>query len=1731
MAKAKKSTEEYDEYEKSAIENKTEKGFPIKKIGAIAGAVLVVIIIAVLALNLLGQTNNLLFYDQFGNLIGAKINISKDGTLIDSLETSGEALHLIGNPKRDIDIAIKPGGISFANKNIIVNLKSGGKIVVKTSANGEVYVDENGILHVTISPLDDLNIPGHYDEETGEFIIDEENLELVIEYVIEDEETNETIIVELEADLILFESQQNGCLSLSKTLVRDVTHYGTLETPTTIKLSCELQGEIVASIDWKSERMGNVEIVFGNYASSTLLEKYDKPIIAPKENTYTPKIIYTPFKEYAGMKAQFNVNIKYGASEGKIEFDIANDNLEQCIQITPEKLVIPSGQDDTKLTIDVSTCHSSAIEIYVCDGDPGCTGGASEGQISIEQQMFILNPKANSKKTITLSRVDLPGAYGITIHARTPKAEKILIGEELLTVEPNGDEELVPDKFVISLMGGAKDSMRITNNILAEDVPINASICSIYKNSLGTITDTEAGSNYGMGFHNISVYSQSWWKDLMTNQKRYAGDGKYQAAFTNTLGEIDYLRYIAQAYSSEKNYLIKKAYMDIKGMPQKAQTLTEKANLGATKAQALKDKMDEANELAQANMASQIVSTTSSIAGLATTYSILQIDLSTMQGLMSAISACPTATAPALTATQALARANSSNAITIATVAEGATVIGNIYSVYNNIDSFTQEKDEINATGALNESKIVQAKINEAKEKIDSANKNVSLALNAASINSLSNASKEDSMAQEFLTKARTDMLDAQTLIDDALKEQLKANDNITTVLPELPGNGNMIIQGVQLVFSLATMLGVIHTQSGLIQEAITETSGAMVATSAAVKAGCSNPYTAEYCGMEATVEAATAESAKLQANSALSIASALSILNAVQMVYSAFSMYQSMTNDYTDQFNKVNEQFQGNTQEIYGMQDLIKQSLQSLPEGIDAAQWLSEKEELASKAAGYEEIINLPENYNKERLTGLIGTALTNGFVNGAYIGGVYNTNDTVFNSSASALYTQAKEKEFGSDKISFEENDFGLKENCANMVNLTLPDYRVNLIQDAKPINISLDTVNAVWNFDEPKVYDVFEKQEVGVVFASSGLRKNSYATVELSAVTHEHEKTTTITSGAFGPFNIPDTTQGEITYKYHMKFNVEPRKGNTFVTLQNNQCTDELLRGKSGTTALPNVVFSWDWNSVQGLGTQKNPIKQNTIKSARIGTGEGEPFIDAVQLSILLSKKLGSLNSFLSQNNVECPTNPSRAILAAMKPLIVDEEGQVVDRELNNIEFDCFLPLTTKTYDGKPALYYYLEASSLTEDLEGTSDAENVSTADEFLGLVDFKANLMRDGYGFDMQYDYADSYSRKILVAAPSFLDSSTGAKKFFLDKDRLYYTSEANFFLAQRSWMIPDAGKYRVKMLIDFDGYPAIFRGSTPSAKIRIELYSLEPVNSNYSPFYYTPIDGFVGSETNNNRYGYGTSLIGTNPEPINVTGADSIALVSRQKDSLVKITSTKQSRFAIENYSPSLRGKVITLQYNYNTKTFDDSNSYFLYTPVVGTPILAKVNTNEEGRAIYPYSLIFNGSEFDPGTQNLLLWTGVNDCTNLSGQSITKNYNRTPDSLLGGSYAIVLPGAVENGSTLLKTIIYSPIEDMYALEKPENGEIYTPSEPNGATNPIVLGGIMGLYNNDKSNASVPNTLERMFSSVEKGDLCITRTSARETIWWSEDKLFKKNAVGKESIYQREEALKSQCTNN
>ncbi|MEI7961946.1 MAG: hypothetical protein WCI04_06440, partial [archaeon] len=784
MPKGRRKSVEND-YALPNIEKGASKPFfSIRKIIAIGVIVLVIIIVLVLALNLLGQKNNLLFFGSDGKPLASKITISKNGALIDSFSTDGNSVLIEGNPLDPAKITINTSGINFAGKNVSIQISdSSGKISIIHLSSNDFVIDENGAIHLTINPFSDLNIGGYFDESTGEFIYTDTNLSASFDFIIEDPINKDTIIVELQGEFIFREFSQRGCVALSRSRFTDSIHYGYLDTSLKVKLSCDSPNDLVSSVKWTSQRMGNVEVVFGNFKSDTVLFSLDQSVISsPTQNTFDARIIFTPFKEFAGKKASFSVSFGVGetiSSTAVVDYDVAIDNLEQCVKITPDKVVIPANQNSALLNIDVSSCASSSINFSLCEDDDSCAGG-SEGGIDLSDRAFSLSPKGNSSINVSISRQDIPGAYGISIIGRPYGYGKSILDDKLVIVSPTGNELLSPDKFVLSLMAGGKDSLVVHNKSLAEDVEVVSSICNTYYSSLGT---KSSGNNYGMGFITPSV-TNSWWRDLYSNNEKFAGTGFYSSALSNTLPKLDYLRATIQYISANKNADIKKAYLNTVAIQDPMNAAVASVDKSVKEAQLLKDKVDKANEMALSNLTSQVVSLVTSLASLSATILIscskATTDITTFDATLFGCEFCPSGQAALAPGAAGATKIEAACASTTATIAEAVTLMNSIYSIYNTTNALATEKLQINADAALKSSKAAQTKLNSAKEKTSKAYANVSFALKAAAIDSFSSASDADAKASEYLTKANQEMTDANQLINDALADQLNANNAIT---------------------------------------------------------------------------------------------------------------------------------------------------------------------------------------------------------------------------------------------------------------------------------------------------------------------------------------------------------------------------------------------------------------------------------------------------------------------------------------------------------------------------------------------------------------------------------------------------------------------------------------------------------------------------------------------------------------------------------------------------------------------------------------------------------------------------------------------------------------------------------------------------------------------------------------------------------------------------------------
>ena len=214
----------------------SSKKSPVKII-TIAVIALVIIIVLILAFNLSSQKNNLLFFGPDGNTLASKITVSVDGKLIDSLTTDGEPITLAGNPNDSKKITISSSGISLINKNISGRIVSSGGITLITLNADDFFVDENGGIHFTVNPFQDLGVGGYIDENTGEFVYTDTNMDVFFDIIIEDLLSGETTIVQLPGKFFFSEFNQRGCVGLSRSSFAASIHYGYLDSSFKIKFT------------------------------------------------------------------------------------------------------------------------------------------------------------------------------------------------------------------------------------------------------------------------------------------------------------------------------------------------------------------------------------------------------------------------------------------------------------------------------------------------------------------------------------------------------------------------------------------------------------------------------------------------------------------------------------------------------------------------------------------------------------------------------------------------------------------------------------------------------------------------------------------------------------------------------------------------------------------------------------------------------------------------------------------------------------------------------------------------------------------------------------------------------------------------------------------------------------------------------------------------------------------------------------------------------------------------------------------------------------------------------------------------------------------------------------------------------------------------------------------------------------------------------------------------------
>ncbi len=540
--------------------------------------------------------------------------------------------------------------------------------------------------------------------------------------------------------------------------------------------------------------------------------------------------------------------------------------------------------------------------------------------------------------------------------------------------------------------------------------------------------------------------------------------------------------------------------------------------------------------------------------------------------------------------------------------------------------------------------------------------------------------------------------------------------------------------------------------------------------------------------------------------------------------------------------------------------------------------------------------------------------------------------------------------------------------------------------------------------------------------------------------------------------------------------MKVNSLPRKEN--VTAKNNLCEHPSLVGNTGSDALPKVFFDWDWSSV------------NSEKAE-------DYYLDAVQFSILLSQKLSELNNFLLDSRISCPENYAYTALSKMVP----SEFKIDSEE------ECFLPKTTRFYDGKPGLYYFLKDPSQAQQ-----------NREKILEFLDFEVMLVRDGYGTYFQEHFSKYYSTTFLKASPEFIDSFDGMHTYFRSPRDFYFTSEAVDFESNYDFILPDAGLYRIRPIIDFSSFPLISGGSR-TASMKIDMFLKEPINSDYSPFYYTPFDGMVGLEKGGNRLFYGTSL--NSGTSLKISSEEPSILRTDQQDSVSKINLFSYDNIYSLNSFPSNRGKLLDFSFSRN-------EADLLFSPTIATPILFTLDGKKDETILISYVPKRNEDSLRIRENNLFFLTALRGCSNPLGERLLNYINETPDFPLGIGYGFGFEELEDDFRTSVKTIAYTPTDDYYSLGFSKGQEVMTTASPK-PDGELPLDGVRGMHYNDGHTGNYISSIKDLFNAVKQENVCVSRIGNREIYWWSDQILYDQRDISGNNLAQHIAEAERNCT--
>ena len=659
---------------------------------------------------------------------------------------------------------------------------------------------------------------------------------------------------------------------------------------------------------------------------------------------------------------------------------------------------------------------------------------------------------------------------------------------------------------------------------------------------------------------------------------------------------------------------------------------------------------------------------------------------------------------------------------------------------------------------------------------------------------------------------------------------------------------------------------------------------------------------------------------------------------------------------------------------------------------------------------------------------------------------------------------------------------------------------------------------------------------------------------------------------TEPTFGNYWIGDTDEdgkcssistSDYSQKYHMRvISGEPAGEEAFIR-KATSCYSGALTGSTGKQALPKVLLDWDWDS----------ISQDTCDY----TNPEYVYCDASQFMIALTKKLAALDEFMVANGEKfsCPPDmieetvqssmdeinsqttsvPTGFIgISEMSVNTIDDETTVTvtvqnksgaaqetflsyslksvgqpdqDQEVftapvgeYEIEFtfdtpqsddlyyftaivngekgdrtpvtrvfinrdapsDCWVQQTTRPMAGIPGLLYY------TAGIDQVTYTDRIRDDVDLYNTINFGVYLTKDAYTEDFFSDFKQYYRETLLQKV-----NVDATQRAIVD-----YITSGNFKIKKKfsGDNVVEAGLYDVWVKLDAPSAFRVVDGN--STKLSVELLLVKKPSVD-SPFYSMPFDGVLGQTGGRQGYGstYKNAVNSENLITISNFGTKVTAFESGASNGITTITTNTKTSFDAMNASALTRGQL-------GSAIVSGASAELVLTPNYATPIIARHSM--EGTSGEMSFALENTKKAVPIGGNLSYWTGAAKSKDFYGGNAIDLFNNSPDykltNLGDNIYGFTFDDTTRAGSMYLKSVFFVPQdESRYNLVANSNGTSFWTTSSDFATN-VELLGIPGMKYNNLQNGSYIKSLQDLFDAVAEGKVCVSSDGASSSFWWN-----------------------------